>query len=103
MLSEIGSTYNYGVRNFPLIAERNPMRLFPGNTKKPRGNMADLIGDFYGVPEFFINCVTTECAGNGNIRIFNYAKRGGILVPQFTAVLAAASFEWYPSQRPGPA
>ncbi|MCX7320414.1 MAG: hypothetical protein NT113_13305 [Hyphomicrobiales bacterium] len=45
--------------------------------------------DFYGVPEFFISHVTTESAGNGNIRVFNYATRGGVSVPQFTVVIAA--------------
>lgn len=46
--------------------------------------------DFYGSPEYFVSCVTTESAGNGNIRVFNYVSRGGQLVPQFSCVLAAA-------------
>lgn len=45
--------------------------------------------DFYGVPEYFISHVTTESAGNGNIRVVNYAVRGGNSVAQFTVVIAA--------------
>jgi hypothetical protein len=45
--------------------------------------------DFYGVPEYFVSHVATESAGNGNIRVINYAVRGGMSVPQFTVVIAA--------------
>lgn len=45
--------------------------------------------DFYGVPEYFVSHVTTESAGNGNIRVFNYAMRAGMPVAQFSVVIAA--------------
>lgn len=80
-------------------AESNYLEPFKIVRASPRryGLMADILAwgiemseaDFYGVPEFFISHVTTESAGNGNIRVFNYAVRGGIEVPQFTVVIAA--------------
>jgi len=45
--------------------------------------------DFYGIPEFFIHHVETESAGNGNVRVLNYAIRGGVIVPQVSIVIAS--------------
>lgn len=46
--------------------------------------------EFFGLPEYVVNTVTTEAAGNGNVRIYNYVKRGNLLVPQFMCLIAAA-------------
>lgn len=46
--------------------------------------------EFYGLPEYVVNTVVTEAAENGNVRIYNYVKRGSLLVPQFICLMAAA-------------
>lgn len=46
--------------------------------------------EFFGLPEYVVNTVTTEAAGNGNVRIYNYVKRGNLLVPRFMCLMAAA-------------
>lgn len=43
--------------------------------------------DFYGLPEFFIDTVRSESAGNGNVRLLVYTKRQGGLVPLYSAVM----------------
>lgn len=49
-----------------------------------------MIGDdFFGLREYVVNTVVTEAAGNGNVRIYNYVKRGSLLVPQFICLMAA--------------
>ncbi|QPF86996.1 hypothetical protein IC762_12150 [Bradyrhizobium genosp. L] len=46
--------------------------------------------EFIGMPEYTVNIIRTEDAGNGIVRIFHWVKKGGLLEPQFTALVAAA-------------
>ncbi len=50
---------------------------------------ADFATDFYGCPTFFITNAITEIAGS-NVRVYHWDKRGGVLVPQFIAIVPAA-------------
>jgi len=44
------------------------------------------------IPEYFVTHVgQTECAGGGNVRIYNCVKRGRFLVPQCTVVIPAVN------------
>lgn len=49
-----------------------------------------VVNEFDGLMEYVVNAVATEPAGYGNVRIYNYVKRGGLLIPQFMCVMAAA-------------
>lgn len=45
--------------------------------------------DFFGLPEFVVNEIVTESAGGENVRIYNYVRRGHVLVPQFMCLMNA--------------
>lgn len=48
--------------------------------------------DGIGVPEFFYTTIgKTEDAGGGCVRIYCCIERGGMLIPQLTVVMPAAS------------
>lgn len=46
-----------------------------------------LADEFYGMPEYIIDCHQTEQTSVG-VRVYHWRKMGGVLVPQFTCVLA---------------
>ena len=43
------------------------------------------------VPTYYIDDVFQEDAGNGNIRVWNYVRQNGVLVPQFEVIIASKS------------
>jgi hypothetical protein len=43
------------------------------------------------VPTYYIDDVFQEDAGNGNIRVWNYVRKNGVLVPQFEVIIASRS------------
>ena len=47
---------------------------------------AKMLGD---IPTYYITDTIQEDAGGGNIRIWNYARIKGVLVPQFQCVVAS--------------
>ena len=55
-----------------------------------REGRAMVENDFFGTPEFVVSSIATESAGNGNVRIYNYVRRGNLMVPQFSIFIAAA-------------
>lgn len=46
-----------------------------------------LADEFYGCPEYVIDCHQTEQTSVG-VRIYHWRMLGSVLVPQFTAVIA---------------
>lgn len=50
----------------------------------------DFGAEFYGLPEFFVQKVLCEAAGEGLLRAYHWSRRGNVYVPLFTAVLTAA-------------
>ncbi len=43
------------------------------------------------IPTYYIDDVFQEDAGNGNIRVLNYVRKNGVLVPQFEVIIASRS------------
>lgn len=43
------------------------------------------------VPTYYIDDVFQEDAGNGNIRVWNYVRKNGVLIPQFEVIIASKS------------
>jgi hypothetical protein len=43
------------------------------------------------VPTYYIDDVFQEDAGTGNIRVWNYVRHNGVLVPQFEVIIASKS------------
>ena len=41
------------------------------------------------VPTYYVTDTIEQDAGDGNVRIFNYARINGVLVPQFECVIAS--------------
>jgi hypothetical protein len=41
------------------------------------------------VPTFYIDDVFQEDAGGGNVRVLNYCRRNGVLVPEFEVIIAS--------------
>lgn len=52
--------------------------------------IGDFESDFIGLPEYTINVIRTEDAGNGQVRIYHWVRKGRCLEPKFTALIAAA-------------
>lgn len=50
--------------------------------------MSSFASEFYGLPEYVITHIRTENLEH-NRRIYHWVMRGGMLVPQFTAFVAA--------------
>lgn len=48
----------------------------------------NLANEFFGCQEFVVDAHKTEQTSVG-VRVYHWRKMGGVLVPQFTAVLAA--------------
>lgn len=42
------------------------------------------------IPTYYITDTVQEDAGSGNIRVLNYARINGVLVPQFVCIVASA-------------
>lgn len=43
------------------------------------------------VPTYYIDDVFQEDAGNGNVRVWNYVRQNGVLIPQFEVIIASRS------------
>jgi hypothetical protein len=43
----------------------------------------------YGVPTFYFNVAVAEAAGGGNVRIWNCARRSGVLIPVCEVIVPA--------------
>ena len=43
------------------------------------------------VPTYYVDDVFQEDAGNGNVRVWNYVRKNGVLVPQFEVIIASRS------------
>lgn len=48
----------------------------------------DYATEFFGLPEYVITHIRTEVLEQ-NRRVYHWVKRGGVMVPQFTAFIAA--------------
>lgn len=42
------------------------------------------------IPRYYITETVQEDAGDGNVRILNFARINGVLVPQFECIVASA-------------
>lgn len=51
--------------------------------------MANEDFDSYGVPTFYVNAAVPELAGGGNVRVWNCARRHGVLVPVCEIIIPA--------------
>jgi hypothetical protein len=60
--------------------------------------MGDAANEFFNAPEYFIEAIKYECAGNGNLRLFVYGRRGGALVPLYSVVAAAPDMIGFANQ-----
>ena len=49
----------------------------------------NLASEFLHYPEYVVNVVRTEKAEGGMIRAYAYTRKGGVLVPAYTALLTA--------------
>lgn len=43
------------------------------------------------IPTYYVDDTFQEDAGNGNIRVWNYERVNGVLVPQFKVIIASKS------------
>jgi hypothetical protein len=43
----------------------------------------------FGVPTYYINVAVPEPAGGGNVRIWNCARKHGLLIPQCEIIMPA--------------
>jgi hypothetical protein len=43
------------------------------------------------VPTYYVDDTLQEDAGNGNIRVWNYERMNGVLIPQFKVIIASRS------------
>lgn len=50
-------------------------------------NPAKMLGR---IPTYYVTDTIQEDAGSGNIRIINYARINGVLIPQFVCIVASA-------------
>jgi hypothetical protein len=48
----------------------------------------DFSADFYGLPEYVVTHIRTEKLKNGNVRLYHWEERNGVLVPAFMAFIA---------------
>jgi hypothetical protein len=42
------------------------------------------------IPTYYVSEVIKEDAGDGNVRILNYARKKGVLVPEFEVIMSSA-------------
>lgn len=41
------------------------------------------------IPTYYIDDVFQEDAGNGNVRVWNYVRQRGVLIPQFEVIISS--------------
>lgn len=41
------------------------------------------------IPTYYITDVLKEDAGDGNIRVWNYSRKNGVLVPEFECIMVS--------------